>query len=95
VEQSAYQDARSGHTDRAINHISQLLSEGGDTGYRYQQRASMFLDRGDYSRAADDYQAAIAAYNDQLRRGERVSQAHNGIEAARNGLRVALAALRH
>jgi hypothetical protein len=54
----------------------------------------MFLERRDYSRAADDYQAAIAAYNDQIRRGERLNQARSGLDASRSGLRVAVGALR-
>lgn len=94
VEQSALQDAGAGRTSRAIVRMSQAIADGRDTGYRYQQRASMFLERRDYARAADDYQAAIAAYNDQIRRGERVNQARTGLEASHSGLRVSLSGLR-
>jgi tetratricopeptide (TPR) repeat protein len=92
-ERLASADARSGRTGRATERLASAASSGGSTGYRYQQRATLFLERGDYARAADEYQTAISAYQDQINRGESVAQARAGMRSARSGLRVALAGL--
>lgn len=73
------------------------LSAGGsvsDAGYRFQRRALLYLEQGDYSRAVDEFRGAIAAYNDQIARGVRVDEARKGINACRSGLRLAQANLR-
>ncbi len=73
------------------------LSAGGsisDAGYRSQRRALLYLEQGDYSRAVDEFRAAIASYNDQIARGVRVDEARKGINACRSGLRLAQANLR-
>ena len=91
-ERGAANATRAGQTDRAIERLSAALStDANDAGYRYQQRAQLFLDRGDYGRAVDDFQAAISAYNEQILRGEQVNSARAGVRAARSGLNLALA----
>lgn len=91
-ERGAANASRAGQTDQAVNRITAAInSNPGDAGFRYQQRATLFLDRGDYTRAADDFQAAISAYNAQIERGEQVDAARAGLRTARSGLNAALA----
>jgi Tfp pilus assembly protein PilF len=90
AERAAIEDIRAGREERAIDNITTAIEADGDTGWRYQQRALLFLDRGDNQRAADDFQTAINAYRDQIRRGERVSEARAGIKACQSGLRLAM-----
>ncbi|PQV63251.1 hypothetical protein B1R32_11477 [Abditibacterium utsteinense] len=91
-ERAAADAARNGSTDRAIDGLTSAInSNSGDAGFRFQQRATLFLQRGDYSRAADDFQSAISAYNDQIGRGDQVASARAGLRAARSGLNLALA----
>jgi tetratricopeptide (TPR) repeat protein len=91
-ERGAAEAARGGQTEEAIQRLSNAVNaDSSDAGFRYQQRAMLFLDRGDYSRAADDFQAAISAYGEQIERGEQVAAARAGQRAARNGLNLALA----
>lgn len=98
VEKQVNTDAQHGNTNNAINNLTRLIEKrqdsSGDTAWRYQQRAQLFLDSGDSSRAADDFNTAIAAYNDQIQRGENVETAKSGLKACRSGLRVALTNLR-
>ena len=91
AERAAANAGSSGRGNNAIDSINSALQNGGDTGWRYQQRALLFLERGDNQRAADDFQTAIGAYRDQINRGERVSEAKAGIQACQSGLRLALA----
>lgn len=95
-ESRAAASARSGQTDAAINRLTTAIanSDTGDVGFRYQQRATLFLERNDYSRAADDFQSAIASYNDQISRGEDLPAARAGLRASRSGLNLALSGLR-
>jgi len=89
-ERAADQAARTGQSDRAINSLTDAINAtGSDAGYLYQQRAQVFLGRGDNSRAIADFQSAISSYNDQINRGENVASAQAGIRAARSGLAVA------
>ncbi len=91
-ERAAADATRTGATDRAINNLTSAInSNSGDAGFQLQQRATLFLNRADYSRAAEDFQSAISAYNDQIGRGEQVAAARAGIRASRSGLNVALA----
>lgn len=66
---------------------------GGDTAVRYQQRAQLYLDSGDNVRAINDFQTAIAAYNDMIARGDRVALARTGIQASQRGMQIARARL--
>jgi tetratricopeptide (TPR) repeat protein len=92
AERGAANASRGGQTDRAISGLSAAINaDSSDAGYRYQQRAMLFLDRGDYSRAADDFQSAISAYGEQISRGDQVNAARAGQSAARRGLNLALA----
>ena len=94
-EQNASAAARQGQTDEAINQLSQAIRADADNaGFRYQQRAALFLQRGDNARARDDFQSAISAYQGQIARGENVAAARRGIQSARSGLNVALSASR-
>lgn len=91
-ERGAANASRTGQSDQAINNLTAAInSDPGGAGYRYQQRATAFLDRGDYARAADDFQSAISAYNAQIERGEQVAAARAGLRTARSGLNAALA----
>lgn len=96
AERAAARESRAGRSGSAITTINEAIrtGNGGDTGWRYQQRALLFLEQGDYQRAADDFQVAINSYRDQVRRGERVNEAQSGIQACRSGLNLALANLR-
>ena len=94
-ENSASASARNGQTDQAISQLSQAIRADGDNaGFRYQQRATLFLQRGDYSRASDDFQSAISAYQNQINRGDDVALARSGLNSARSGLNLALAGKR-
>ena len=93
AEQGAGAAARTGQTNQAIERITAAINaDPSDAGFRLQQRASLFLDNSDFTRAADDYQAAISAYQDQINRGENVATARAGLRSARSGLNLALAA---
>jgi tetratricopeptide (TPR) repeat protein len=94
AESAAARAATGGRTDAAITNLNRAIEAGGDTGWRYQQRALAFLEAGDYKRAADDFQTAISAYRDQIERGERVAEARVGERACQSGLALALANLR-
>lgn len=94
-ENDANDSARNGQTDQAISQLSQAIRADSDNaGFRYQQRATLFLQRGDYSRASDDFQSAISAYQGQIGRGDDVAQAKRGLSSARSGLNLALAGKR-
>lgn len=94
-EQNAVEAARNGQTEQAINQLSQAIRADSDNaGFRYQQRAALFLQRGDTSRARDDYQSAISAYQNQIARGDNVAAARRGLNSARSGLNVAIAGQR-
>ena len=89
-ERASGSSARNGDSDAAIARMSRSIeSGGGDTAFRYQQRAQLYLQSGDNNRAINDYQAAIAAYNDMIARGERASFARSGIQASQRGIQVA------
>jgi len=84
TEQAATNAARTGQTDTAIQGLTSAINNNpSDAGFRFQQRASLFLERGDYSRAADDYQSAISAYQEQINRGENVTSARSGLRSAK------------
>lgn len=94
-ENNANASARNGQTDQAISQLSQAIRADSDNaGFRYQQRAMLFLQRGDYNRASDDFQSAISAYQSQISRGDNVAQAKSGLNSARSGLTLALAGKR-
>lgn len=89
-ESAAGGSARAGDSAAAISRMTRSIeSGGGDTAFRYQQRAGLYVQSGDYSRAINDYQSAIAAYNDMIARGERVSFARSGIQASQRGIQLA------
>lgn len=91
-ERAAGSSARSGDSDAAISRMTRSIeSGGGDTAFRYQQRAQLYLQSGDNNSAINDYQSAIAAYNDMIARGERVSFAQSGIRASQRGIQIAQA----
>ncbi len=94
-ERQANDAARNGQNDQAISQLSQAIRADSDNaGFRYQQRATLFLQRGDYSRASDDFQSAISAYQTQISNGEDVAGAKRGLSSARSGLSLALAGRR-
>ena len=94
-ESSAGDAARNGQTDQAISQLSQAIrADSENAGFRYQQRATLFLQRGDYNRASEDFQAAISAYQNQINSGDDVAQARRGLSSARSGLNLALAGKR-
>ncbi len=95
AEAEAARASRAGRTDEAIGGLSRAIGNGESTGWTYQQRALSFITKGDYQRAADDFQTAISAYRDQKARGERVDEAQAGIAACQSGLALALQNLRH
>jgi tetratricopeptide (TPR) repeat protein len=91
-ERGAAAASRNGQSEQAIDRLTSAINaNASDAGYRYQQRAQLFLNRGDYSRAADDFQAAMSAYRAQIDRGEQVAAARAGYNSARSGLNLALA----
>lgn len=92
AERRATAASSSGRTGEAINRLTTAINaDPGGAGFRYQQRASLFLDRGDFARAATDFQSAISAYSAQIERGDQVASASAGLRAARSGLNAALA----
>jgi tetratricopeptide (TPR) repeat protein len=92
AERAAAAAARGGSTAQAIDGLTNAINaNSGDAGFRFQQRAQLFLSQGDYARAADDFQSAISAYNEQINRGDQVASARAGLRAARSGLNLALA----
>jgi tetratricopeptide (TPR) repeat protein len=94
-ESGAASASRSGQPDQAINRLTAAINASPqDAGFRYQQRATLYLERGDSARAASDFQAAIAAFNAQIERGDQVASARAGIRSARSGLNIALATAR-
>ena len=91
-EQNASEAARAGQTDQAISQLSAAIrADSANAGFRYQQRASLFMQRGDFGRARDDFQSAISAYQNQIARGDNVAAARRGLNSARSGLNLALA----
>ena len=91
-ERNASAAGNNGNQDRVIDSLTRALnSSGGDQGYLLQQRAMAFMDRQDYGRAAEDFQAAINAYQNQINNGENVTAAQAGLRAARSGLNLAQA----
>lgn len=98
AERAATTSSSAGRSERAIQNVTTAIEDGAntgkDTGWRYQQRALLFLEKGDNTRAANDFQLAISAYRDQIGRGERVSESRAGINACQSGLRLALSNLR-
>jgi len=90
-ERAAAAAAANGNQDRAINNLTNAInSTGNDQGFLLQQRAMAFMDRGDYARAVEDFQAAIGAYQEQINSGNNVASAQAGIRSARSGLNLAL-----
>ncbi len=59
-----------------------------DTAYKYQTRALIYVEQGNNSRAASDFQSAMALYRRQIARGENVDDARRGLEACRDGLKL-------
>ena len=89
---AAGSSSRAGDNSAAIARMTRSIENGGgDTGFRYQQRAALQLQNGDANSAINDYQSAIAAYNDMIARGERVSSARSGIQACQRGIQIAQA----
>ena len=94
-ERAADDAARNGQNDAAISQLSQAIRADSDNaGFRYQQRATLFLQRGDYNRASDDFQSAISAYQSQIASGDDVAGARRGLNSARSGLNLAIAGKR-
>jgi hypothetical protein len=95
-ETRAASAARGGQTSAAIGRLSDSIanSDPDQLGYRYQQRATLFLESGDAARAAEDFQSSIGAYTDQIARGDNSAAVKNGLRSARSGLKAALAARR-
>jgi hypothetical protein len=93
AEDAARDDANNGRTGQAIGRTTAAINTSSDfdRAYRLQQRALLRLDAGDNSGAITDFQAAISAYNDQISRGTRVSEARRGISSCQSGLRLAQA----
>ncbi len=90
-ERAASDAAANGNQNGAINNLTNAInSSGGDQGFLLQQRAMAFMDRGDYARAVEDFQASISAYQDQINRGDNVAAAQAGVRSARSGLNLAL-----
>ncbi len=91
-ETRAAASARGGQTDAAIGKLTSAMNntDNGEVGFLYQQRATLFLQRGDYSRAADDFQTAISAYTDQITRGDDLAAAKAGLRASRSGFNLAV-----
>jgi hypothetical protein len=83
--------AASGNAGAVAAATRAIEAGGGDTAMRYQQRAQLYLDSGDNTRAINDFQTAISAYNDMIARGDRVAVARAGIQAAQRGIQVARA----
>lgn len=92
AEAQANQAIRSGHPERAADIITPSM-ESGDVAYNYQSRALLFMERGDYGRARDDFQTAISYYRDQIRRGDNSNAARKGLQSCEDGRRDALARL--
>ena len=90
-ERAAGSSARSGDSSAALARMTRSIESGGDTAFRYQQRAQLQLQNGDANSAINDYQSAIAAYNDMIARGERVNNARAGIAACQRGIQIAQA----
>lgn len=91
-ERAAAAAAQGGSTAQAISGLTAAINaNSSDAGFRFQQRATLFLGQRDYGRAAEDFQSAISAYTEQINRGEQVASANAGLRAARNGLNLALA----
>jgi hypothetical protein len=80
--------AASGNAN-AIASVTRAIESGDDVAVRYQQRAQLYLSSGDSARAIQDFQSAIAGYNDMIARGDRVPLARAGIAASRRGIQVA------
>lgn len=89
AENAASRAATTGRTTEVVPNLNRAIDRA-PTGYAYQRRAMAFMEQGDYSRAADDFQSAIAGFEDQIRRGQNEEDARNGIRACRSGLQLAL-----
>lgn len=94
AEEAAREAARAGRTGSAISSATASIEGGRDAGWRFQQRALLFLEQGDNARAADDFRTAISVYRDQINRNINVEQARSGLDACQNGLRLAQLRLR-
>ena len=94
IERAASADAARGHTDQAIERMRPTVTQGGDTGYRYQQLGLLYLQKGDSNNAIQNFQMAIAAYRDRIRTGDRAEEARAGISACQNGIQLAQATAR-
>ncbi len=88
-EASAAAAAAQGNSGRVVSSMSDAIQRL-PSGYAYQRRAMAFLDQADYSRAADDFQSAIGAYNEQINRNQDVEEARNGLRTSQSGLRMAI-----
>ena len=92
-ERDAGAAARSGQGSRALNDASNAINKTGagdpNLAFRFQTRALLFLEQGDNARAIDDFNTAIQAYQDQIARDPTDSDAREGIDACRHGLRLA------
>jgi hypothetical protein len=74
----------------AVESISRAIDAGGsDIATRFQQRAQIYLNSGENTRAINDFQSAIAAYNDMINRGDRVFLARAGIQSCQRGIQIA------
>jgi tetratricopeptide (TPR) repeat protein len=83
--------AASGNAGAVAAATRAIEAGGGDTAMRYQQRAQLYLDSGDNTRAINDFQTAISAYNDMIARGDRPAVARAGIQVSQRGIQVARA----
>lgn len=91
-ETAAGADAQSGRPNAALERLSRAIESGGeDIAFRLQQRAQLYLQSGDGSRAIADFQSAIGAYNDMIGRGDRVAMARSGIASCQRGIQLAQA----
>ena len=92
AEAQANQAIQSGHSDRAADILTPSM-DSGDVAFNYQSRALLFMERGDYGRARDDFQTAINYYRDQIRRGDNSNSARKGLQTCEDGRREAQARL--
>ena len=93
AENAASRAAAAGRTTDVVPSLNRSI-ERQATGYTYQRRAMAFMEQGDFGRAADDFQSAIAGYEDQIRRGQNADDARNGISTSKSGLNLALSRMR-
>jgi hypothetical protein len=81
--------AASGNANAIAAATRAIEAGGSDTALRYQQRAQLYLDAGDGARAINDFQSAIAGYNDMIGRNDRVALARASIAACNRGIQIA------